>query len=82
MFDSRNTLAEAVVADVRGSWATRSRNGHPAQCRVSEAPSAWQPVLLRPNSGSQAYLKLASEVIQRERLHRGLNGAAAITLYR
>jgi MinD-like ATPase involved in chromosome partitioning or flagellar assembly len=47
----------------------------PRNVRVSEAPSHGKPVLLYDLkcSGSQAYLKLASEVIQRE---RG-NGVAA-----
>jgi chromosome partitioning protein len=44
----------------------------PRNVRVSEAPSHGKPVLLYDLkcSGSQAYLKLASEVIQRERLYR------------
>jgi chromosome partitioning protein len=41
----------------------------PRNVRVSEAPSHGKPVLLYDLkcAGSQAYLKLASEVIQRER---------------
>ena len=41
----------------------------PRNVRVSEAPSYGKPVLLYDlkRTGSQAYLKLASEVIQRER---------------
>jgi len=41
----------------------------PRNVRVSEAPSHGKPVLLYDLkcSGSQAYLKLASEVIQREK---------------
>jgi chromosome partitioning protein len=44
----------------------------PRNVRVSEAPSHGKPVLLYDLkcSGSQAYLKLASEVIQRERVLR------------
>ena len=40
----------------------------PRNVRVSEAPSHGKPVLLYDLkcAGSQAYLKLASEVIQRE----------------
>jgi chromosome partitioning protein len=42
----------------------------PRNVRVSEAPSYGKPVLLYDLkcAGSQAYLKLASEIIQRERL--------------
>jgi chromosome partitioning protein len=41
----------------------------PRNVRVSEAPSHGKPVLLYDLrcAGSQAYLRLASEVIQRER---------------
>ncbi|HUI20546.1 MAG TPA: ParA family protein [Methylocella sp.] len=73
MFDSRNTLAAQVVADVRGFMGDKVyETVIPRNVRVSEAPSHGKPVLLYDLkcSGSQAYLKLASEVIQRERLHR------------
>lgn len=76
MFDSRNTLAAQVVADVRGFMGDKVyETVIPRNVRVSEAPSHGKPVLLYDLkcSGSQAYLKLATEVIQRE---RG-NGAAA-----
>jgi chromosome partitioning protein len=41
----------------------------PRNVRVSEAPSYGQPVLLYDNdcAGSQAYIRLASEIIRRER---------------
>jgi len=44
----------------------------PRNVRVSEAPSYGKPVLLYDLKcvGSQAYLRLASEVIQRERAAR------------
>ena len=44
----------------------------PRNVRVSEAPSYGKPVLLYDLKcvGSQAYLQLASEVIQRERALR------------
>jgi chromosome partitioning protein len=73
MFDSRNTFAAQVVADVRGVMGDKVyETVIPRNVRVSEAPSHGKPVLLYDLkcSGSQAYLKLASEVIQRERLHR------------
>jgi chromosome partitioning protein len=70
MFDSRNTLASQVVADVRGFMGDKVyETVIPRNVRLSEAPSHGKPVLLYDLkcSGSQAYLKLASEVIQRER---------------
>ena len=73
MFDSRNSLAAQVVADVREVMGDKVyETVIPRNVRVSEAPSHGKPVLLYDLkcSGSQAYLKLASEVIQRERLHR------------
>jgi len=73
MFDSRNSLASQVVADVRGFMGDKVyQTVIPRNVRVSEAPSHGKPVLLYDLkcSGSQAYLKLASEVIQRERAFR------------
>lgn len=70
MFDSRNSLAAQVVADVRGFMGDKVyETVIPRNVRVSEAPSHGKPVLLYDLkcAGSQAYLKLASEVIQRER---------------
>lgn len=71
MFDSRNTLAAQVVADVRGFMGDKVyETVIPRNVRVSEAPSHGKPVLLYDLkcTGSQAYLRLASEVIRRERL--------------
>ena len=70
MFDPRNNLANQVVADVRQFMGkTVYDTVIPRNVRVSEAPSHGKPVLLYDLrcAGSQAYLKLASEVIQRER---------------
>jgi chromosome partitioning protein len=73
MFDQRNSLAGQVVADVRAFMGDKVYDTViPRNVRVSEAPSHGKPVLLYDLkcSGSQAYLKLASEVIQRERRYR------------
>ena len=70
MFDPRNSLSSQVVADVRGFMGDKVYDTViPRNVRVSEAPSYGKPVLLYDLkcAGSQAYLKLASEVIQRER---------------
>jgi chromosome partitioning protein len=70
MFDPRNNLASQVVADVRKFLGDKVYETIiPRNVRVSEAPSHGKPVLLYDLkcTGSQAYLKLASEVIQRER---------------
>jgi chromosome partitioning protein len=69
MFDPRNSLAGQVVADVRAFMGEKVyETVIPRNVRVSEAPSHGKPVLLYDLKcmGSQAYLKLASEVIQRE----------------
>ena len=76
MFDPRNNLANQVVADVRQFMGTKVYDTViPRNVRVSEAPSHGKPVLLYDLKcmGSQAYLRLASEVIQRERV---MNAAA------
>ena len=70
MVDKRNNLAGQVQDDVRETLGdlvyetTITRN-----VRISEAPSFGKPVLLYDIkcAGSQAYLKLASELIQREK---------------
>ncbi|GLI91266.1 ParA family protein [Methylocystis echinoides] len=70
MFDPRNNLANQVAADVRRFMGDKVYETMiPRNVRVSEAPSHGKPVLLYDLkcSGSQAYLKLASEVIQREK---------------
>lgn len=70
MYDGRNNLSEQVVQDVRQFMGDKVyETVIPRNVRVSEAPSYGKPVLLYDLrcSGSQAYLKLASEVIRRER---------------
>ena len=71
MFDPRNNLAAQVMADVRANMgATVYDTVIPRNVRVSEAPSFGKPALLYDLkcAGSQAYLRLASEIIQRERM--------------
>ena len=73
MFDSRNNLAQQVVNDVRTHLGEKvSHTLIPRNVRVSEAPSYGKPAILYDLkcAGSQAYLQLASEVIQRERLRK------------
>src|SRR4029078_3276858 len=70
MFDRRNTLSEQVAQDVRSVLGEKVyQTVIPRNVRVSEAPSHGKPVLLSDSDcmGSQAYIKLASEVIRRER---------------
>jgi chromosome partitioning protein len=69
MFDPRNSLAGQVVADVRAYMGDKVyETVIPRNVRLSEAPSHGKPALLYDLkcAGSQAYLKLASEVIRRE----------------
>jgi chromosome partitioning protein len=73
MYDPRNNLANQVMDDVRGFMGDKVyQTVIPRNVRVSEAPSYGKPVLLYDLkcAGSQAYLRLASEVIQRERALR------------
>ncbi|MPT22073.1 MAG: ParA family protein [Starkeya sp.] len=70
MFDARNNLSTQVVDDVRQFMGEKVYETIiPRNVRVSEAPSYGKPVLLYDLKcvGSQAYLRLASEIIQRER---------------
>lgn len=73
MYDARNNLSDQVVEDVRQFMGDKVyKTVIPRNVRVSEAPSYGKPVLLYDLkcAGSQAYLRLASEVIQRERAAR------------
>jgi len=70
MFDSRNNLSNQVVADVREFMGRKVYDTViPRNVRISEAPSYGKPVLVYDLKcvGSEAYLKLATEVIERER---------------
>jgi chromosome partitioning protein len=70
MFDARNNLSNQVVADVRQFMGKKVYDTMiPRNVRISEAPSYGKPVLVYDLKcvGSEAYLKLATEVIQRER---------------
>jgi chromosome partitioning protein len=73
MYDKRNSLSEQVARDVRGHFGeTVYETVIPRNVRVSEAPSFGKPVLVYDLkcAGSQAYLKLAREVVVRERARR------------
>jgi chromosome partitioning protein len=70
MFDRRNSLSEQVAQDVRSVLGEKVyETVIPRNVRVSEAPSHGKPVLLYDHNclGSQAYIRLASEIIRRER---------------
>src|SRR5690606_22058994 len=70
MVDGRNNLANAVEEDVRAHMGAKVyETVIPRNVRISEAPSHGKPALLYDLkcAGSQAYIRLASEVIQRER---------------
>ncbi len=73
MYDARNNLSGQVVADVREHMGSAVYDTIiPRNVRISEAPSHGKPALLYDlkSAGSQAYLRLASEIIQRERRFR------------
>src|SRR6476646_8670259 len=70
MYDARNNLSGQVVADVREFMGPKVYDTViPRNVRVSEAPSHGKPVLIYDLKcvGSEAYLRLATEIIQRER---------------
>ena len=80
MYDRRNSLSDQVAADVRAHFGDKVYETMiPRNVRVSEAPSFGKPVLIYDLkcSGSQSYLKLAREVVTRERARLSAAGAAA-----
>jgi chromosome partitioning protein len=71
MFDKRNKLSDQVAADVRQTLGEKVYTTViPRNVRISEAPSHGVPALVYDLRcpGSQAYIKLAGELIQRERI--------------
>ncbi|WP_309092674.1 ParA family protein [Phenylobacterium sp.] len=82
MYDRRNSLSEQVARDVRGHFGeTVYQTVIPRNVRVSEAPSFGKPALVYDLkcAGSQAYLKLAREVVLRERERRKKAQAEAVS---
>lgn len=70
MYDRRNKLTEQIEADVRSFLgADVYKTVIPRNVRISEAPSHGQPAIVYDLkcTGSQAYVKLAREMIARER---------------
>lgn len=75
MFDARNNLSAQVVEDVREVMGDKVyRTMIPRNVRLSEAPSYGRPAILYDFkcAGSQAYIRLAQEVIERERTLRAV----------
>ena len=70
MYDRRNALSGQVAADVRAHFGDKVYDTIiPRNVRISEAPSFGKPALIYDLkcAGSQAYLKLARELVRRER---------------
>jgi chromosome partitioning protein len=70
MHDARTSLSREVADNVRAFFGPKVyATMIPRNTRVAEAPSHGKPLLLYDYDcpGSQAYIKLATEIIQRER---------------
>jgi chromosome partitioning protein len=70
MYDLRNKLSAQVEEDVRGHFGDKVyKTVIPRNVRLSEAPSYGLPAIVYDMkcTGAQAYIKLAKEVILRER---------------
>lgn len=70
MYDRRNNLSDQVADEVREFFGNKVYSTViPRNVRLSEAPSFGKPALLYDYRcpGSEAYIRLASEVLQRER---------------
>ncbi len=70
MHDGRTSLSREVASEVRQFFGAKVYDTViPRNIRVAEAPSHGQPILLYDYdcAGSQAYIQLATEIIERER---------------
>ena len=75
MFDRRSALSGQVANDVRAHFGDKVYDSViPRNVRVAEAPSFGKPALIYDLkcAGSQAYLRLAKEVVKRERQRQKL----------
>ena len=73
MYDRRSALSGQVANDVRAHFGDKVYDAIiPRNVRVAEAPSFGKPALIYDLkcAGSQAYLRLAREVVSRERKRR------------
>jgi chromosome partitioning protein len=71
MYDQRNNLCDLVAADVRSHFGAKVFDTMiPRNVRIAEAPSHGKPVLIYDYgcAGSQAYIRLAAEILRRERV--------------
>jgi chromosome partitioning protein len=70
MYDKRNNLSDQVASEVRTYLGAKVyQTVIPRNVRLSEAPSFGLPAILYDHkcSGSEAYIMLAQELMQRER---------------
>ena len=73
MHDARTTLAKEVAEEVRAFFGPKVYESViPRNTRVAEAPSHGKPILLYDYdcAGSQAYIRLATEIIEREKQNK------------
>lgn len=75
MYDPRNNLSKQVNDDVRGHFGDLVYETMiPRNVRISEAPGFGKPALIYDHAcaGSQAYMRLAVELIKREEIEIGV----------
>ena len=79
MYDDRTNLAQQVATELKNHFGDKlCTTTIPRNVRLAEAPSYGKPALLYDgrSRGAEAYIKLAKEIMTRDRVAAGVEVAS------